>query len=1327
MVTRIMLCVVLCFCLCFPTLTSAENAQLVGPRKPLSKNELKEEVARLETEIARLNERCESEQDILPYYQQLSAIGDQLNERSREPVDPLDQGGDFCSNATIIQQIPFCDIGTTSGYQDNFTPPCGFGAGSPDVVYRFTPTALMPLDVTLCGSAYNTVLHIWRGCPDGVSEPILLCCNDDSPTCAPQSCCAGVVVQPGFTYYIIVDGQNGAAGTYSIFIDLAVEPSCLGQAPCAGCVICPFGALQEGEACPASYPGINAGPTAWPIQFTNISCGDVYCGKSSNVSYLDHDAYLVTLTQRDSLRWCVFSEFSFNVQVSQLFGESCNVPFYYNDGQPCDTMCFGFCLDPGQYYVTITPNGPPGSVNCVNGDYTISLDCIPCHPCVECPLGFAQEGEPCPNYPDNFNGGCVLGAAPRVSFINCNSDICGTLWTDGAQPPHYDRDVYQITLTQPDSVIWTVFSNVISNMQIVKPLPGCTGTILLAQSYVPRCDSTRIGICLAAGTYWLVIESTSIVVPCEPYTSSVRCLPCSPCIDCPQHSIAENEPCPNFNDTYNAGCHSSPPSVVRVQCGDTICGTSAYYDFPDHDFYEVTLTARDTLTWCVEAQFAVHAAIFTPNVNCTSLITHAQGNAPACTPLCLSICLPPGTYWLYVAPVGSTGQTCKPYVTSVNCAPCPTGQTCTYADLDFDPFNDACGFNNVQLTCNDTICGEIILGPAVDRDWYTFVVPWGSPCVSVTANVFGDDTPGWYPFGQGLDPAIALYQADCTTQIALDNNSGVGNDALLTSPCLTPGIYHIQVGGAQNSTGPYILTLNCTPCPCPPPCPYQDRDFEPANNACQTVNVEFTCTDTLCGNIPLGPSQDEDWYLFFVFGPGCQRLTLDIFANSTPGYFGYLAGLDPIVELWDPSCATILASDDNSGVGNDAQLVSPCLPPGVYRVRVRGVGGSTGPYVMASSCVNCPCPNNPCPFPNVDFDPANDICSQASVSLTCADSICGEILPTPPAPSQPDVDWYLLTIPGPGCKSVEINAFANDDPSYSPFGGGLDPNLWLYKTDCTTLLEYDYDSGVGRDSKLISGCLEPGQYSLMVNSVTGSAGPYVLTVRCSNCACPCSLSCSPNLPMEGELCPNLGGDFFNGGCLTNPPSFQHIACGSRFCGSSFAMGGLRDTDWFQLSLTTFRRINWKVSAEFPFEMGIYKPNPNCSNLQTIRYTTGQPCETKQHIVKCLAPGTYYFYVAPTVYNGVPCSEYQSHLACGKCFLDHLVIHVVATGIQLNWDPDDSEPVYAVHRSTTLNFEPTEETVIARTTVPFIVDNNPPDPGVAVYYVVTMDSPGDVEP
>lgn len=970
----------------------------------------------------------------------------------------------------------------------------------------------------------------------------------------------------------------------------------------------------------------------------------------------------------------------------------------------------------------ITPSGPAAGVPCSDANYSVSLQCQPCLPCPECPPTAIRENEPCPNYPDNFNSGCASDGSVHVTPIQCNEDICGTLWTVAAQSA-YDRDVYQITTTAYDSITWNVVSNVMTEVQILEPL-GCSGVITHAQLYTAKCVPLFVGKCLPPGTYWLTVSTLQqINVPCEPYTASVRCIPCQPaCAICPPTAIHENEPCPGYNLNFNDGCNHSPVHVSHIACGDTICGTSNFYDLPDPDFFEFTITQRDTVRWCVTAMFDVAAAIYTPDPVCANMISHASGNAPPCTPLCVAACLPPGTYWAVVRPTVSMGSpVCQPYVASLHCAPCPSGNVCNYASFDFDPTNDSCRYNNIQLSCGDTVCGNIITPN--DRDWYVLDIPNGTPCSQVTINVFGNDTPGMFPYGQGLDPGVGLYSGDCITQFGVDNNGGVGNDAQLVSACLRPGMYHIQVGGFGGTHGPYILALTCTPCPCPPPCPYPDRESEPLNNTCHSGNPQLSCPDTVCGDIHQSNGvADVDWYNLTIPSPGCTRVTINVFGNDTPGQYPYLQGLNPAVALFDASCGIQLAFDDSSGVGNDARLVSACLNPGVYNIRVTGVG-TEGPYVLATSCAPCICPNI-CPFPNLDFDPANDVCAQANVTLACGDTLCGDILP-PNAAGLSDVDWYIVQIPGHDCGIIQVDVYGNDTPGWYPFGGGLNPKVWLYAADCTTLLAFDDSSGVGNDASLTTSCLPAGSYRIKVEGVSGSHGPYVLATLCASCICGCSVTCPTGYVAEGEACPNLGPDTYNGGCSMIPPSFSTITCGSRICGTSFAMGGIKDSDWYRFNLTTPRRILWVVRAGFPFEMGIYSPVNVCDSLLTVRYNTGQSCQTRFIFTPCLPIGTYYFKIAPTVTNGVPCSNYYTSLSCGHCIVHAVTIDLFNQNVRLTWAADETMPVYNIYRSSSLLADPSPANLIGSTSDSTFLDPvRLPDGGPKAFYTVTMQDPPD---
>jgi hypothetical protein len=389
--------------------------------------------------------------------------------------------------------------------------------------------------------------------------------------------------------------------------------------------------------------------------------------------------------------------------------------------------------------------------------------------------------------------------------------------------------------------------------------------------------------------------------------------------------------------------------------------------------------------------------------------------------------------------------------------------------------------------------------------------------------------------------------------------------------------------------------------------------------------------------------------------------------------------------------------------------------------------GSTGfvckPYVANVQCYPCTVPIDTCPYPTQDIEAANNACATTPGVFACGDTLCGAIQTGAGAP---DRDWYDIVIPV--CTRISVQCFADDTPLWYPFGAGLNPRVSLWKNDCTTILNFDDSSGVGDDVFLTSPCLEPGSYRLMVQGVAGSTGPYILTMRCASCTCPCAVSCG-HLPIDGETCPNLTlPDTYNGGCNTDPsaPPLGVMTCNASFCATAFAMGGVKDYDWYQLNLTAARRIRWYVQAEFPFSMTIYRPNPDCSSLVTLRDVLGNPCETKQAFIACLAPGTYWFRVTPSVSTAVPCGEYTSRLTCGKCFLIDVVvgpISVALTDLSIHWTPDPTDPVFKIYRSTVPDFEPSPNLLIGTTTDSMFVDPGIlADPGLKYFYSVTMEDP-----
>ena len=148
------------------------------------------------------------------------------------PENGTRQGGDTMEDATVIEELPYSNTGTTVGATDDYDEDCPEDPNSqpsaaPDVVYSLTPAENVIVDVDLCGSTYDTKVFVYDAnglmpqTTDGESA-----CDDDhygSTGCdeinAWTSFIGNVMLNGGQTYYIIVDGWSDAdAGDYELTV-----------------------------------------------------------------------------------------------------------------------------------------------------------------------------------------------------------------------------------------------------------------------------------------------------------------------------------------------------------------------------------------------------------------------------------------------------------------------------------------------------------------------------------------------------------------------------------------------------------------------------------------------------------------------------------------------------------------------------------------------------------------------------------------------------------------------------------------------------------------------------------------------------------------------------------------------------------------------------------------------------------------------------------------------------------------------------------------------------------------------------------------------------
>lgn len=162
----------------------------------------------------------------------------------------------------------------------------------------------------------------------------------------------------------------------------------------------------------------------------------------------------------------------------------------------------------------------------------------------------------------------------------------------------------------------------------------------------------------------------------------------------------------------------------------------------------------------------------------------------------------------------------------------------------------------------------------------------------------------------------------------------------------------------------------------------------------------------------------------------------------------------------------------------------------------------------------------------------------------------------------------------------------------------------------------------------------------------------------TNCdMCPCIVPCPPNAVLEQEPC----GQDTNGGCNMPNPTFEPISNGVPVCGTIWADGGTRDTDWYQVVVTTNTMFTFTVEGEFDqlgVVCGMVKTtplgNPDCATAtQLDPYATGGECQPISVTTACVPPGTYWFFVSALDFYGLPCggnNDYVATLTWEPCLI-----------------------------------------------------------------------------
>jgi cysteine-rich repeat protein len=159
---------------------------------------------------------------------------------------------------------------------------CAVGVGAKDHVYRLVPSGSGQIDVKVQGSGgLNPVAYIRTSCDDKESQRG---CGPPSPT---KVVSFKTFVKNGVSYFLVVDGASGSAGTYVATIKLTTMPFC-GDGKVTDGEACDDDNQEHNDGCGNDCRSINGNPTsggACPGQPVDIWPNQTVSGEGSTSSY----------------------------------------------------------------------------------------------------------------------------------------------------------------------------------------------------------------------------------------------------------------------------------------------------------------------------------------------------------------------------------------------------------------------------------------------------------------------------------------------------------------------------------------------------------------------------------------------------------------------------------------------------------------------------------------------------------------------------------------------------------------------------------------------------------------------------------------------------------------------------------------------------------------------------------------------------------------------------------------------------------------------------------------------------------------------------------
>ena len=317
---------------------------------------------------------------------------------------------------------------------------------------------------------------------------------------------------------------------------------------------------------------------------------------------------------------------------------------------------------------------------------------------------------------------------------------------------------------------------------------------------------------------------------------------------------------------------------------------------------------------------------------------------------------------------------------------------------------------------------------------------------------------------------------------------------------------------------------------------------------------------------------DVDWVKFTVGGTGASSVRIE-----TSGASG-----DTQMWLFGPNgVGTLVAYDDESGVGHFSLIQVPALAAGTYYLGIREYGNND--TIAAYALRVAWTPRSGSLAPDVW---ENDNTAAAANTLGNG-SVQGHSIHV-----AGDVDWAKFTIGGSGALNLMVDTYGTTQD---------DTQLWLFgPNNATTCIAYDDNSGAGNFSQVTARGVRPGVYYVKVKEYgnNGTIQNYVLRASWTE------------LDTTDAYEPNDAA-----GVATI------LARGDRQHHSIHRIG---DTDWFQFTVTTSGAWAWleTYGTLSNTEMWLFGPDDIATCIAYDDNSGNDLCA--RIYAGPLRAGTYYF-------------------------------------------------------------------------------------------------------